>query len=268
MKSFSEYIKEAYNFRLGGSQQKGFEQTKKKTFDELEKGDNIYRCHIDFDELKYAEICTFERIDRLKNNEFTIHYKKKNDPRSDNFMKFGMEELDKTISIKRYDYKNHSSIHIISTNEEDLLSKIYELVKENDPKIINNTINVTNEAYSFRLGGSQQKGFDQTKIKKFGELEKGDIFYWYSCLNGRRNIRKLRLFDDITFRDRTELKYSEEHSCSMPYNLKNFSVFSFSTFYGEWCAATNEEEFIAEVFEKFKYKIDPKKIEDFSNENI
>ena len=42
MKSFSEYIKEAYNFRLGGSQQKGFDQNEVKTFGELEEGDIFY----------------------------------------------------------------------------------------------------------------------------------------------------------------------------------------------------------------------------------
>ena len=43
MKSFSEYIKEDYSFRLGGSQQKGFDQTEAKTFAELEKGDAVYQ---------------------------------------------------------------------------------------------------------------------------------------------------------------------------------------------------------------------------------
>ena len=42
MKSFSEYIKESYSFRLGGSHQKGFDQNKPKTFAQLEKGDLIF----------------------------------------------------------------------------------------------------------------------------------------------------------------------------------------------------------------------------------
>ena len=40
MKSFSEYIKESYNFRLGGSQKKGFNQT--KMLGEATEGDWIF----------------------------------------------------------------------------------------------------------------------------------------------------------------------------------------------------------------------------------
>ena len=42
MKSFSEYIKEAYNFRLGGSQRKGFGQTEGKPFEKIQVDDTIY----------------------------------------------------------------------------------------------------------------------------------------------------------------------------------------------------------------------------------
>ena len=42
MRTFEQYIDEAYNFRLGGSQQKGFNQEESKTFEELEDGDVLY----------------------------------------------------------------------------------------------------------------------------------------------------------------------------------------------------------------------------------
>ena len=42
MKSFEQYIKESYSFRLGGSQRKGFDQTEKKSFEELKPGDVFY----------------------------------------------------------------------------------------------------------------------------------------------------------------------------------------------------------------------------------
>lgn len=42
MKSFSEYLKEAVDFRLGGCQKKGFDQSKVKSFRDLEKGDVFY----------------------------------------------------------------------------------------------------------------------------------------------------------------------------------------------------------------------------------
>ena len=45
MKSFSEYIKEGYSFRLGGSQKKGYVQLTEKTLLNLEKGDEIYHWH-------------------------------------------------------------------------------------------------------------------------------------------------------------------------------------------------------------------------------
>ena len=132
-------INESYSFRLGGSQKKGFDQTKKKTFAELEKGDNLYRCHIDYDKLKEAEICTFNEITR-EGGIIEIHYKRGVNEYVDNYMKLGKDELDGTISIIRFNHLHHSSIHVISTNEEDLFSKIYELIKEKDPKLLDNTV--------------------------------------------------------------------------------------------------------------------------------
>ena len=35
------------------------------------------------------------------------------------------------------------------------------------------------ESYSFRLGGSRQKGFEQNAIKEFSGLDDGDIIYWW-----------------------------------------------------------------------------------------
>jgi hypothetical protein len=40
MRTFEQYLKEAVDFRLGGKQQKGFDQ--KKTFADLEEGDAFY----------------------------------------------------------------------------------------------------------------------------------------------------------------------------------------------------------------------------------
>jgi len=42
MKTFEQYIKETADFRLGGSQKKGFNKNKFKTFDKLEEGDKFY----------------------------------------------------------------------------------------------------------------------------------------------------------------------------------------------------------------------------------
>ena len=42
MRTFEQYIDESYSFRLGGSQKKGFDQTKAKTIDDVKVGDVIY----------------------------------------------------------------------------------------------------------------------------------------------------------------------------------------------------------------------------------
>ena len=42
MKTFSKFLEEAYNFRLGGSSKKGFEQTKYKTFADLALDEFFY----------------------------------------------------------------------------------------------------------------------------------------------------------------------------------------------------------------------------------
>ena len=42
MKTFEQYIKETADFRLGGSQRRGFNQKGFKTFDKLEEGDKFY----------------------------------------------------------------------------------------------------------------------------------------------------------------------------------------------------------------------------------
>lgn len=42
MKTFEQYIKETADFRLGGSQKRGFNQKGFKTFDKLEEGDKFY----------------------------------------------------------------------------------------------------------------------------------------------------------------------------------------------------------------------------------
>jgi len=42
MKTFKQYIEESVDFRLGGNKKNGFNQTKYKSFRDLEKGDVIY----------------------------------------------------------------------------------------------------------------------------------------------------------------------------------------------------------------------------------
>ena len=92
MKRISDYIKESYNFRLGGSQRKGFDQTEVKTFKELEKGDVYYVWTDDYDKdvyfertlvkdpykegntlkLQYDEVCQFENY--IFNNDISNTY--------------------------------------------------------------------------------------------------------------------------------------------------------------------------------------------------
>jgi len=56
MKTFEQYIKEIADFRLGGSQKKGFNQNKFKTFDKLEEGDKFYVWGVGNDEKEVLEM--------------------------------------------------------------------------------------------------------------------------------------------------------------------------------------------------------------------
>jgi len=69
MKTFSEYISEAVDFRLGGSGNKGDNAELNKTFEKLEKGDVIYLWNFDENnDVKLKELRT------IVSTRKTTHY--------------------------------------------------------------------------------------------------------------------------------------------------------------------------------------------------
>ena len=71
MKTFSEYIREAVDFRLGGKQQKGFDQTKVKTFRELVEGDKFYYWSVSEDTV--IELALYKKP-YIKSDELRLEY--------------------------------------------------------------------------------------------------------------------------------------------------------------------------------------------------
>ena len=117
------------------------------------------------------------------------------------------------------------------------------------------------ESYSFRLGGSQQKGFDQNKIKTITQLEKGDIFYWfYRDFQGHASHdkafkRKVNYITVDEFNKKLTISFSysgRTESCLLK-ELDDFDI----TFYersndiGLWCATTDEDLFIETLNSKY-----------------
>ena len=120
------------------------------------------------------------------------------------------------------------------------------------------------EDYSFRLGGSQQKGFDQNDRKKFDELKEGDVFYYWSRYKRLPlKVHFVRLWTSEE-KARVVLYYSNGttiDSCSLhahPEQMLPTSVFSNS----EYVAATNEVEFTEELKNEFKVDIKSEDIEE------
>ena len=136
MKSFSEYIKEAYNFRLGGSQQKGFEQTKVKTLAELEKGDICYvysdystHCH----EVYYRKVVPVEiteaRIADWSENSIMEGIWGKTD-NSRNITVCNQESISELeCALKVFEY-GYDRCKVISTDYDQIVKYLKENNKE------------------------------------------------------------------------------------------------------------------------------------------
>ena len=127
MKTFEQYIDEAYNFRLGGSQQKGFEQTKVKTFSELERGDDIYTAHIDGNKLSFSIVRTVERVIEPNKNEDFPKYKI-NCTNSKN-VNIEEEYANSSVSFSQQFFNGMVHITINSTNEDEFKDEIRKVCK-------------------------------------------------------------------------------------------------------------------------------------------
>ena len=111
MKTFKEYIEESYNFRLGGSQKKGFDQnsqTEYKTFNELEDGDKFYAWW-GVNDFPIVYEYTFKASYDYTAEELKI------DNSAREIITMPKQDADSTVSYEQGHYK-----HCISTNIPDM----------------------------------------------------------------------------------------------------------------------------------------------------
>ena len=199
MRSFEQYIAEAYNFRLGGSQQKGFGQS--KPLSSLEEGDRLFFYHKNAGAMMLI----------VTNAKIAGSYLIINTNDNRNF------EVPEKYSNDAYRIRTFSAL---ATSFEDLK----QAVKDGfDVNLTEKDVIYLDEAYSFRLGGSKQKGFGQTKVKTFGELEEGDFIYLYE---GGANILKLKFLKFVmsTTTNKCYVRYKTDYE-SDNFSAKNFFPF-------------------------------------------
>ena len=200
VRDLTDVTNEAYNFRLGGSQQKGFNQNNYKKFNELEKGDTIYYYyeskifgHKITEALFFVELNDNSFYD--SKSELSFIRKERGDNK---WGCFSFEKDELTNSVIIHDEEKHFCI--LTTNKDEFLEQVEEHTGEKKEKIEikNLTGKELDEAYNFRLGGSQKKGFNQNNIKSFEELENGDTMYYYwRSKDTSRTVLEAVLFDRI-----------------------------------------------------------------------
>ena len=117
MRTFEEYVKESYNFRLGGSQKKGFNQ--QLTFGQLEKGDTIY--HFGGSQLYAVTFLSLE-YDKMK-KEYSLYYTFKNQMADHYSLIFTEEIKDKHIAYQQD--------NITSTSLEELFDAVKKRYDKN-----------------------------------------------------------------------------------------------------------------------------------------
>ena len=174
MLSFEQYVNEAYSFRLGGSQNKGYDQNEVKTFGELVRGDDLYIGYKD-----KILVCTFLELRNDKENQIKFTY----DGHSTESFSFTLMKNYEQLVDATIDILDNFTQQYVCTNAEEIVEKVnkkydthfkVEDIRDRRAKI--------KESYSFRLGGSQKKGFNQSI--PFGNLKIGEaIFLWNSDTN-------------------------------------------------------------------------------------
>ena len=257
MRTFEQYIDESYSFRLGGSQKKGFDQNydHMKPFGELENGDTIY---IYSGEHNTIRAVTFLEFDEPRINELVFNYKEKS--------KNGLESRTIMVWIEKTDLKLFSIAmngNLYCTNKKLLLEFLNKSHKGSfdEDDIIDSTVN---ESYNFRLGGSQKKGFNQ--IKRFSDLNKGDMFYfWNSGFGNQAKEYCLEKMGDYYSKDSITMTYTYgvgRCSVYLPSKDLDNTVSTPDSTLIEWCIATSFEELVSTVREK--YNIEIKGLKEFS----
>ena len=250
MKSFSEYIKEAYNFRLGGSQKKGFNQ---KLFDldyfikavpdndvlrllnDAEWKDDSEDKKYVLDELKFR---TLKEWDEWSLGEHAFH--------NEDYSSLELKNLN--FYCTRFYYEKNQdirSIAIVDNNDKCVYIE-YDIVQHFEDKSVD-------ESYSFRLGGSQKKGFNQTKYKSFAELKKGDVIYEFDSEeeSAYEHIFRELTDDDIAITIKTTSAFGSNHLFTI-YKDSLDDSFSINE---NICLATSEEQLLDVVKREFDVEI-------------
>ena len=185
MKKFSEYIKESYSFRLGGSQKKGFDQKATKTFAELEIGDTFYW---------WSNLMSNGKIYEYVLTSKTYIYKK-------NYVRLPYTDKHELWIYRNDKYKEYSFSDETQWCIATSVERLVEVVKDEFDKDIKDFEIERRifESYNFRLGGSQQKGYEQTEPKTFAQLKNGDVFYfWYNWDSAPGTEKALKTADECT----------------------------------------------------------------------
>jgi len=115
MKTFEQYIKEAVDFRLGGSQQKGYD--KAKTFAELKEGDEFFYISCDISRTEMFAMRIYKLVKKIVSGKILLCY-------SNNiydYISIGEYDLDSSLKSDEA-YNGH--VEIVSTSMEEALEKL------------------------------------------------------------------------------------------------------------------------------------------------
>ena len=130
MKTFEQYIDEAYNFRLGGSQKKGFNQ--KIAFADLEKGDDLFYAYINNDGTVHAmrKFTCYEMDYDVKRDELLIWYFQ-DGLKSGTILEVSKEDINSAIHIRKLGGYRSGMTTIFSTDADAMLEEVNSITKKN-----------------------------------------------------------------------------------------------------------------------------------------
>ena len=167
MRTFEQYIRESYDFRLGGKKRRGFEGC---SFSQLEVGDKFYFKYFDDGEWKGERELIVEAISQAKTTgkkPGSISFSKVDDVNAERYtLLLSKEEFDSNAFSTNIELSSHKKrIYVWST---ELLSEddAYEIAYNAEMK----------ESVDFRLGGSKDRGAANIQ-KTFGDLKMNDTVF-------------------------------------------------------------------------------------------
>ena len=128
MRTFEQYIDEAYNFRLGGSQKKGFNQP--KMFGDLEEGDVFYYAmydkRVEFNNAAYyiRQYTFYKREKEIYETKTRLFITIKGN--TNTFFTIPNRNLDSTLSVGE---TQDLCRHIISTDKNEFFKELNKATK-------------------------------------------------------------------------------------------------------------------------------------------